>query len=199
MINIRVEIPRFQQQRLLKTLSPRAVQFAETQALNRTAANVQKVGINRVARAMGIKRSQVRKRGKSVSARAGTKFGAVSRGRKATRARLFTSVIGAGKPFNVRRWDAKPVKVAGRTVATEHAAYGRRQIAKRTWQLPSGAVVVRSGNSFRSVFGPGIAQMMERRDVMQAMQTEATARFPGHFAQAFEFAFSSRAPRFVRG
>ena len=81
MIDIRVEIPRFEQQRLLKSLSPRAVQFAEQQALNRTAANVQRVGIKRIARAMGIKRSQVRKRGKSVSARRGSKFGAVSRGR----------------------------------------------------------------------------------------------------------------------
>ena len=53
--------------------------------------------------------------------------------------------------------------------------------------LSSGAVVVRSGNSFRSVFGSGVGQMMERKDIVRAMQAEATQRFPGHFNSALQF------------
>lgn len=191
MIRLDVRVPRL---RRLALVDPKVLRFAEAQALNRTAANVQKVGLKRVSRAMGIKVSDLRKRGK----KAGKKFGAVARGRQATRRRLFTSVVGSGRPFNVRRWGAQPVRVAGRTVAVQHSAYGRPQIAKRAWQLNSGAVVVRSGNSFRSVFGPGVGQMMERKDILRAMQLEATTRFPGHFFSAVRFGLSRNAPRFLR-
>ena len=201
MIEIKFEIP---QRQLLQALNPKALEFAEAEALNRTRNNVQTVGLKQIARAMGVKQSQLRKRGKpkdrsiQQSGRKAGKFGAVVKERDATRRRLETGVTGRGRPFNVGRWDGKPVTVGGRTVATEHGAYGRRQIAKRTWQLKNGAIVTRKGNSFRGVWGPGVRQMMERRDVLRMMEREALERFPGHFRSVVRFAFSRQAPAFLR-
>ena len=202
MIDLRVEIPAREQTRLLRALDGRAVNWAEVQALNRTRNNVQTTGLEAVAGAMGIKVSKLRKRVRKLEVgqlRASGKFGTVAKGRNATRFRLETSVRGFGRPFNVSRWNAKPIRDArGRVVAVTHSAYGREVTAERTWLLGNGAVVTRSGNSFRGVFGPGVAQMMERRDVRKAMEQEAIKRFPQHFKSAIEFAFTPGANRVLR-
>lgn len=196
MIDLRIEFPRGT--RLDRLIDPRAVEWAEAQALNRTRNNVHKVGLEVVARAMGISVSKLRKRGKMTSRGRSGKFGAMAKDRRATRRRLRTAVIGTGRPWNVTRWNGQVVRVAGRVAGTSHEAYGRRQVAPRTWMLPSKAIVVREGRSFRGVFGPGVGQMMQRRDVLSAMQGEALKRFPRHFSSAVDFAFSRGGSRFLR-
>ena len=196
MIDLRIRSPDLAR---LRRLDNRRVEFAEAQALNRTATNVRRYGLRQIADEMGVKISQLRKRGRSrPSRRERSKFGSVAKGRRATRRRLETAVIGSGRPFNVSRWTTQPIKVGNRVVAVRHDAYGRAQTAEGTWLLNNGAVVVRSGNSFRGVFGPGVGQMMERRNVVLGMQREAARRFPGHLASALRFVFSSRAPAFLR-
>lgn len=193
---ITIKIPPHQQAALLRALDPKRVAAAEAQALNRTRNNTQTTGLKAVAREMGVKVSQLRKRGRpkdrslATSARKAGKFGAVTKGRNATRRRLETSIVGRGRPFNANRWDGADVTVAGRTVATMHSAYGRRQIAKRTWRLKNGAIVHRKGNSFEGVFGPGVGQMMERKRVLRLMERTVLERFPQHFKSAVEFLFS---------
>lgn len=178
--------------RLDRLIDPKAVAWAEAQALNRTAGNVQTVGLTEVSKAMGVPVTKLRKRGRAKAPkRPSGKFGAVTKGRKASRRRLETSVIGRGRPFNAGRWNGADVVVAGRTVATMHEAYGRKQIAKRTWRLKNGAIVKRKGASFEGVFGPGVAQMMERASVVRRMEREAVERFEHHFSQAIDFAFAS--------
>ena len=170
----------------LRFLDGRAVQFAEAQAINRTAGNVQKEAVSVVAEKMGVPRSRIYKRGKR--AKGANKFGTVSRGRRANARRLETTITGYGRPFNVSRWNAH--KVAG---GVKHAAYGREQIAPGTWKIPSGAVVVRKGQSFRGVWGPGIGQVMEETSTTLHLTRFAQAKFDGHFDSALKFAFSGQA------
>lgn len=190
MIEIRLDRATQRQLRRLRILDPQTVALATAQALNRTRNNAQTAGIKAVSLAMGIPRSKLKKRGRAIvtntNARSG-KFGAVAKGKNATKRTLRTAVVGRGRPFNVTRWGGKEVKVNKRAVATQHAAYGRKQIAKRTWMLKNRAIVVRQGASFRGVFGPGVGQMMQRPRVVKAMQDEVFARFPGHFSSAFRF------------
>lgn len=192
MIDIRATIPNL---RTLRALNGRAVVFAEVQALNRTRNNVQSEGVKAVADAMGIKPSKLRKRGSGTK---GNAFGAMAKGRNANRRRLETSVIGRGRPFNVSRWLVGELKQGARVWAVTHDAYGRQQTATNVWRLKNGAVVVQSGNSFRGVFGPGVTQMMERKDIAKELEQVAIEQFPRHFKAAIEFAFSPGAPAFLR-
>ena len=96
MISLNVRIP--QGARGLRLLDAKAVRTAEFIALNRTAANVQKLSLKLVAEEMGITVAKLRKRGRRVTGRA---FGAVSKGKRATPRRLLVKVTGYGRPFNV--------------------------------------------------------------------------------------------------
>lgn len=196
MIVLRLQLP--PGTRIDSIISPKAVAWAEAQALNRTRNNAQTEGLKLVSRAMGISSTDLRKRKGGSASRGKGKFGAVAKGRNATRRRLETSVIGQGRPFNVTRWNGQAVRINNRVVATTHSAYGRRQIAKRTWMLGNGAIVTRSGASFRGVHGPGVGQMMERPKVVRAMQAKVAERFPSHFQSALTFALSPKAPKFLR-
>lgn len=212
MIDIRVQFPKDEALRLLNLLDPKAMAFAESQAVNRTAKNVQSFGLELIAKKMGISKAKLRKRGRGVSA-TGNTFGTVSQGRRSTRRTLSTTVTGYGRPFNAGRWDGQEIRSGASTSAggkrkrrgkgtvlgTQHRAYGRPQVAPRTWMLRNGAIVVRDGNSFRGVFGPGVAQQMGHRDVMGPLQKHAQERFLFHFKEAVEFAFSAQGKRAVRG
>lgn len=187
MLDIRVELPRPQLLKILRTIDGKAVLYAETQALNRTANNVSKVAIKEVSREMGIKRSEIAKRGRRIDFRGTDKYGGINRTKKAARRRLFAVVSGRGRPFNIKRFKAKIAK-DGAT----HEAWGRSQFAEGVWRLKNGAFVVRSGKSFRSVFGPGITHVMEYPHVERKLEKEALAKFDGHFATAIRYAFSSQ-------
>ena len=210
MIELDVRIDRRDEARALRWLDPGRVAWAESQAVNRTAANVQTKALELVGEAMGISVSKLRKRGRGATARG--KFGAVSRGRAARPKRLITAVTGYGRPFNVTRWGGQEIRAGasvslkgrkrrgkGRVVGTTHRAYGREQTALRTWMLPSGAIVVRDGDSFRGVYGPGVAQQMETPEIMGALEREALKRFGEHFRDAVRFAFSPAGDRAVSG
>lgn len=208
MIDLTVKVRPGDVSRLRQFLSPSKVEAAEAQALNRTAANVTKESLRLVADDMGIPVSKLAKRARARTIpvrdnnHSSGKFGSVGKGRKATRRRLRTSVVGRGRPFNVSRWKAEEVKGGasvslkgrkkkgtGRVLGVLHSAYGRQQFAAKTWRLPNGAVVVRRGESFRGVYGPGVGQVMERRHIVRKLTMEAQKRFDGHFASALRFYF----------
>lgn len=204
MISLDIKFP--QGARGLRLLDAKAVNFAEYTALNRTANNVQKKALELVSKDMGIPVSKLRKRGRSVTA--GAKFGTVSKGRRASRRRLETTVTGYGRPFNAGRWGGEEVRAGasvslggrrrkrrggGVVLGTTHSAYGRNQFAKNTWMLNNGAIVKRKGKSFEGVFGPGVGQVMEKRDNIRKLQREAILRFNNHFGVALRFAFSPTA------
>ena len=73
------------------------------------------------------------------------------------------------------------------------AAYGREQFARNTWMLKNGAIVKRKGRSFEGVYGPGVAQVMEKRPILRKLEREAVVRFNNHFGVALQFAFSPSA------
>jgi hypothetical protein len=194
----------------LRLLDPAAMLASEAQALNRTRNNLQTAAIELVADEMGIPKAKLAKRGRRVSvalSKSGSKagkFGAVSKGRNATRRRLETSVRAFGRPFNVGRWDGQEVregastslsgrkrKGKGRAVGTTHSAYGRRQFAPGTWRLKNGAIVKRHGKSFRGVYGPGVAQVMEYPHIRRKLDALALKQFDRHFSAAVAFRFSS--------
>jgi len=218
MIDIKLEFPPGQQIRLLRILDPKAMETAEAQALNRTRNNVQTLAIKLVAKEMGITTAKLKKRGRRVevslrdAAKKSGKFGALTKGRNATRRRLHTSVRGFGRPFNVGRWNAQEVRAGestslkgrkrkgqGRSIGVTHAAYGRRQFAKQTWMLKNGAVVKAHGASFKGVYGPGVTQVMEYRHIRRKLEREAVMRWDQHFKSAVQFAFASRGPMGPRG
>lgn len=208
MIDVQVKLPDGEIRRLRRFLNPDKMNFAESQALNRTRANVNKLALNLVADDMGVpvsklaKRAKVRTVSRDNNSPSG-KFGGVGPGRKATRRRLTTSVIGRGRPFNVSRWKAKEVRAGasvslkgrnkkggGIVLGTLHSAYGRQQFAQKAWRLNNGAVVVRKGNSFRGVWGPGVAQVMSKRALVRKLEIETQKRFDQHFTSAVRFAFN---------
>ncbi len=211
MIDIKLEFPPGQQIRLLRILDPKAMETAEAQALNRTRNNVQTLAIKLVAKEMGVTTAKLKKRGRDVqvnlrdSAKKSGKFGALTKGRNATRRRLHTSVRGFGRPFNVGRWDAQEVRLPGvaggkgRALGVTHRAYGRRQFAKKTWMLENGAVVKRKGRSFQGVFGPGVTQVMEYPHIRRKLERKAIDKWNQHFKSAVQFAFTSRGPMGPRG
>lgn len=175
----------------LKIFNPRVYARAEAQALNRSRNNAQTEAIKVVAKAMGVPRSRLKKRGRfsvgNPNARSG-KFGAMAKGKNANTRRLETAVIARGRPFNVTRWGGKAIKGKGRrVVATQHSAYGRQQVARKTWMLKNRAIVVRQGKSFRGVYGPGTAQQFEKPQVIKRVQQVVIKRFPGHFRSALRY------------
>lgn len=208
MIDVTVKLPDGEISKLRRFLHPDKMSFAESQALNRTRANVNKLALKLVAEDMGIPLSKLAKRARARTVSRDNnspsgKFGGVGPGRKATRRRLTTSVIGRGRPFNVARWKAKEVrsgasvslkgrnkKGSGTVLGTLHSAYGREQFAKKAWRLKNGAVVVRHGASFRGVYGPGVGQVMEKREIVRKLVMETQKRFDQHFTSAIRFAFA---------
>lgn len=210
MIELRVANPRDLDRQFLRVLDPKAVAFAEVEALNRTAANVQTLALELVSEDMGIPKSKLRKRGRG--ARAGAKFGTVSKGRKARARRLSTSVSGYGRPFNVTRWKAEEVregastslkgrkrKGKGGVLGVTHNAYGRTQFTRNAWiaPWPGNPVILRKGDKLKGVFGPGVAQVLEKRKNLRRLETTATTRFEQHFASRLQFAFSRGGTRVV--
>ena len=215
MIQIDVRVPKTQELRLLRLLDPKTMAKAEAQAVERTAKNVQTEALEAVSDEMGIPVAKLRKRGRGVSGRGS--FGAISKGKKATPRRLSTTVTGYGRPFNVSRYGGEAIyagasttlsgrkrrrQKGARVVATRHKAWGEERVLPGTWMLQNGAIMVRSGKSFRGVFGPGVAQEMERPPVMRRLEKLATERFLHHFREAAKFLFSdagARARSGVRG
>jgi len=212
-IDVKIQFDKHQQRRLLELLDAKAMAFAEAQALNRTRANVQELALRLVSDDMGIPVSRLKKRGRDVrdSNKKSGKLGAISPGRRASARRLITSLRGFGRPFNVSRWDGAVIregsavslktgrtkKGKGRAIGTTHKAYGRRQFARDTWMIKSGAIVKRDGSSFEGVYGPGVTQVMEKPVIVRKLSRFAQKRFDHHFKQAVEFAFSSTGQRTV--
>ena len=210
MLDIRVETPRREFTALLRVLEPSRVAFAEAQACNRTAANVQKTGIELVAKRMGIPQTKLAKRGRRTDWRGRRQHGAFARGRKATRRHLQASLRGVGRPFNVTRFNAVPIyagsstslktgkqrnpgkKKGRRVIGVAHNAWGRRQTAgPNVWRLKNGAFVIPSGNTFRGMFGPGVTHVLQYPSVEKKLVQVALERYPQHFSSAIEYAFSS--------
>ena len=176
--------------RLLSKLDPKRYAWAMKEALNRTATNVATFGHKKVAKEMGLTAKQLYKRGRRTQG--GNKFGTVSRGRRASIRKLRTTVTGYGRPFNVTRWDGTPVN---NNRATQHSAWGRRIQLEKTWMLmrkPGNPIVKRRGKSFTGVFGPGVAQMMEKPVILTPMQRFANRRFRVHWRSRLRFAFEAR-------
>ena len=97
-------------------LVPSAViEAATAQALNRARNNGRRVGLRAVAKEMGLRQKDLKKRGRI--RKDSSKYGAMPHGRNATRRRLETSIIGRGRPFNAGRWDGIPIVRNGRVVA----------------------------------------------------------------------------------
>ena len=205
MIDIRVKTPDI---RSLRFLDGKGVLFAEAQALNRTASNVHKKGVQLVARELGVPAKDIFKRGRKL--KSSTKFGTVSKGKKALPRRLEVGVTGYGRPFNVGRWKGAEIRAGASVgisksgkrrnqkgtrvvVGVTHSAYGRDQFTPKAWMLNNGAVVVRKGKSFRGVWGPGIAQIMEKPKVEAKLRKKAIEKFDKHFASSLKFVFSGQA------
>lgn len=221
MIDVRVKLPNGERVKVLRLLDGKAMQFAEVQAINRTAANMQKLALKIVARKMGVTTAQIKKRGRGTTARGGAtkkagKYGTISQGRKANRRTLSTTVDGYGRPWNAGRWEGREIRsgatsgVGGRrdargggtVIGTTHSAYGRPQVALRTWRLKNGAIVKRktfNKQSFTGVYGPGIGQQMEKPKVARPLTKYAQKQFAKHFKASVEFAFSPAGLRAVSG
>ena len=193
MIDIRLEIPRRAETRVLSFLNPRRVRWAEKEAVNLTTAHVARFAHRLVAEEMGISPTKLRKRGRSARP-GGRAQGTVSRGRRATTRRLFSTVNGYGKPFNVTRWNAQEVKEGKRVVGVTHKAWGRQQLAPRTWKLgvKGGPVVKRADGQVRGVFGPGVTHVMEYPHIMGRLKRRAQRRFGVTFIRRLRYAFSSQ-------
>jgi len=186
-----------------RALSPDRMLIAESQALNRTRANVNKLAVKIAAQKLGVKPAKIAKRARAQTR--GGKFGAVGPGEEATRTRLETSIIGRGRPFNVGRWRAKVVRAGasqslsgrnrrgtGVVLGVTHSAYGREQFARSAWMLNNGAVVKRRGQSFTGVFGPGVAQQLEAPDVVRRLERLTQRQFARHFASAVRHQYGRR-------
>ena len=168
-------------QRMISLLDPRRYEWAVRQSINRTAGNVAKAAHAKVAKDMGISKSKLLKRRRRTSA-SSAKFGSVGRGKRATRRRLEAEVVGFGRPFNATRFEGKPLYggVGRRQTATYHKSYNRPQVATGTWMLTKKAgnpIVTKSGNSFRGVYGPGVAWVMEQPENLRFLQRFANRRF----------------------
>ena len=178
------------EQKLLSLLDPKRYQWAMKEALNRTAGNTAEFGLKKVAKYMGLSETQLKKRGRFTQG-SGKKFGAVSRGKRATQRRLAAEVKGYGKPFNAVRWDGEALGGAKRGV--QHSAWGRHQINMKAWQLtnkPGKPLVIRDGKSFRGLFGPGVVKVLERDDIERSMAKYANRRFRGHWRSRLTYAFN---------
>ncbi len=195
MLSLRVEFPKGTSRRLLQLLDPGRVKWAEAEALNSTAGKVQRLGVQLVSQQMGIPPAKLAKRGRRVFGSSADKYGTVSRGRRANRRRLFVTVHGVGRPFNVVRFKGVPIRQGSRrVVGVQHQAWGRTQVAMGVWQLvnmPGRPFVIRQGRSFRGVFGPGVRHVLEYPHISGALLREAQRQFPRFFANRIEYAFSA--------
>ena len=211
MLEVRVKFPREQFVKALRALDPRTVAWAEAQALNRTGANVQQAGLKEVSKYMGISETRLAKRGRKTDFRGSSKFGAFNPTKKATPKSARLTLSARGRPFNVRRFGGKAIhagartslkqrktKGKGRILAVQHQAWGRDQVALGVWQLRNGAFVVKKGETFRGVFGPGVTNVIQRRPIMTKLEQVAATRFTHHFNKAIEFAFSRAGQAVVR-
>jgi len=195
-ITLKVELPKGEQAKLLRLLSPKRFEEAEAQALNRTANNVQKFGLELVSSYMGIPKSKLNRRGRSVSAtKTGGKFGAISKGRRASRKRLATDVLGVGRPFNVTRFNATVVRSNKRQTGVTHRAWGVTRTLEKVWMLvnkPGRPVVVREGKSFRGVYGPGVGQVLDITRHRRLMERHAQERFEFHMVSRLRYKFGAK-------
>jgi len=248
-IGVTVEIPKSQQLRIARLLSPNRMKWAEKEALNRTAGNIQKIALGAIAKEMGIPRTKLLQRGRKIafSSTSSQKYGRVSKDRNATLRRLVTGVRMAGRPFNVVRFGGQVIygprseatKVtAGRTpnkprtlsakqatqlakakkarkrraakyakqrakglrgdsvpIGVTHKAWGRSQSAKGPiWQLKNSRgkpIVIRDGNTFRSYYGPGTANVAQYPRIRKILERATLKAFDRHFASRVRYAFSS--------
>jgi len=214
MIAIRVTLPDRERTRLLRVIDPRRVRFAEREALNATAAAVQRVAIKEIAEEMGVTPAALRKRGRGVNQRA-------TRGpvgslpvKKASSLALHAVLTGYGRPFNLARYGAREIKGGarssikgrrtrkgkGRVIGVIHSAWGRSQTAVGAWRLGKGnrgpVVVASSGagkrGGIRGAFGPGVTHVMQYPKIRKELEGAALREFGPRFNERLQYAFSSR-------
>lgn len=195
MIRISAKFDATSERRIAQFTNPRRVRWAEKEAVNIAGTRTAKLAHKLVADEMGIDRAKLRKRGRQVKPR-GKNHGTVSRGRAATLRKLRTTVDGYGKPFNVTRWDAKPIKEGNRTVGVFHEAWGRRQFAPRTWRLNvrGNPIVKRDASKgyVNGVFGPGVTHVMEYPHIERQIVRRAQRVLRVQFVKRLRYAFSSQ-------
>ena len=207
MLDVRIEVPQQKWRSLLRAVDPKAVTFAETQALNRAAANGRSKGIELVAKAMGIGKTKLRKRGRQADFRGGNKHGAFSQTKRATRRQHEAVLSGFGRPFNINRWKNTPIHSGSSTniqtrvrrrersrqvIGVTHNAWNDTKTIGNVWRLSNGAYVTRTGNTFRSVYGPGVTHVLEYPEVSTPLIEHIQERFEHHFDQAIDYALSSQ-------
>ena len=104
--------------------------------------------------------------------------------------------MGVGRPFNVTRWGGLALYGPdGRQAATRHHAWGTPRILQDTWQLvnePGQPIVLGEGASFRGVYGPGVAQTLEVKEISVAMQRFTNRRFRHHWRSRLRYAFEQK-------
>lgn len=193
MLSVKVELPNREQVKLLRFLSPKRVQFAEKEALNQARNDGQRLSLRLVAKYMGIPESKLKKRGKFLG---GKKYGAVSKGRNASMRKLYTSIIYAGRPFNVKRYNANVVKEGRRTIGVFHSAWGTRRFIEGAFELQKKGtpILIRSASKgyARGVYGPGVAQTWQNDDSMRKQVVRRVQRrFKVAFRGRLRYAFSS--------
>lgn len=213
MIALRVRLPR--NQRFLRMLDGKAVNFAEREALNGTVGVVQKTAIKAVSDETGIPVRNLRKRGRSVNPRSTSgKMGAFPT-KKATRHKLAATLTGLGRPFNLSRFNAKEITAGssssiktgrtrrkrGKALGVVHEAWGRKQVAMGAFRLGKGnrgPVVVPTGSKgkskrggLRGAYGPGVTHVMRYPQVVSKIEKAAKREFPRRFASRLRYAFSS--------
>lgn len=207
MLAINVRMTSRSKRNIRALTNPGAVDWAEAQALNRTAVNVRDVGIKRVAKEMGLSASKLRKRGRGADFRNKRQHGAFSQTRKANKRRAQAVLQGFGRPFNINRWKNKPIYAGSRTslktgkvtrprgvqqvIGVTHKAWGDTTTIGGVWRLKNGAYMVRDGDSFRSVYGPGVTHVLGYPDVARFIRRYANRRFRHHFDRAMAYAFSA--------
>ena len=212
MITIDIKIPERQKNNALNLVDPKGMAWAEAQALNRAAANTRDFGLKLVARQMGIPRTKLAKRGRRTDWRGSARHGAFSQTKRANR-RVATAVLqGFGRPFNINRWKNKPIYEGSRTsiktrrqtrtrraqrvIGVTHTAWGDTTTIGNVWRLSNNAYMVRSGKSFRSVYGPGVTHVLQYPRVSKSVIRFAQRRFNHHFRAAVDYVRTS--PSHVR-
>ena len=213
MLDIRVELPGPQQVKLLRLLDPKRVTFAEREALNGTARDVQKTALKAISKEMGIPRSKLAKRGRRVDRSSRTGKMGTAPVLRATNRRLISGIVGYGRPFNLVRFNAQVIrggatssiqtgrarKGGGRVIGITHEAWGRKQAAIGLWQLKKGGPIVkRTGRwtgkrgGIEGAYGPGMTHVMQYPHIERRLQRVAVRVFPGRFKKRLRYAFSSQ-------
>ncbi len=211
MLEIRVRLPAAQQTKMLRFLDPKRVAFAEREALNGTARDVQKTALKAISKEMGIERSKLAKRLRRPSP-GSRQVGAVGV-RRATTRKLVSATIGLGRPFNLKRFKPEVIRAGavssvksrktkrggGRVIGITHEAWGRRQAAIGLFELwPGGPIVKRVNKDWKakrgaidSAYGPGVTHVMEYPHIATRLEKLALRVFPGRFKKRLRYAFSS--------